>query len=164
VLDQKVVEWRIEMRAYCFTNYYLSSIQHGIQSAHALVMMAEKYRKAPYSGTAAARRKHQTSAMFWDWATNHKTMVVLNVGNHADMRDAQELVINAEESHGYPCADFYEDNQSLHGLLTCVAIVIPEPVIQLIDKIRKKALSEDEIVVPKDYILANLIAGKSLAR
>lgn len=108
------------MRFYSFTNYYLSSIQIGIQTAHAVGEMSLKYQSIPGFET-------EPIEMFDDWVRNHKTMVLLNGGNSAELRDLWALLTD-ERNTQFPVSKFNEDEQSLDGALTCVAIVLPEHV------------------------------------
>ena len=103
------------MRFYSFTNYYLSSIQLGIQSAHALGEMFNQY---PYGDSPVGRTLRE-------WSANHKTMVLLNGGNSAALRDLWTLLSDPRNTK-YPVSKFSEDEASLDGALTCVAIVLPE--------------------------------------
>lgn len=104
------------MRAYFFGNMYLSSIQQGIQAAHATHDMFVAYRDRP--GAA--------SDFLWEWATNHKTMILLN-GGYAET--IQELVdFFMLDGNPYPWSDFREEEASLNGALTTVGIVLPEKI------------------------------------
>ena len=103
------------MRFYSFTNYYLSSIQIGIQTAHALGEMVAKYQIL----------SNGASKVCYEWLHNHKTMVLLNGGNSQDLRDLWTL-LSDERNTFFPVSKFSEDEQSLDGALTCIAIVLPE--------------------------------------
>ena len=58
------------MRAYFFGNLYMSSIQQGIQAAHAVADMFIKYSNENEPNYHPLR----------EWATDHKTMILLNAG------------------------------------------------------------------------------------
>lgn len=103
------------MRFYAMGNYYLSSIQQGIQAAHAL---GEMVNQSPYGDSPVGRTLR-------DWCKNHKTVVLLNGGNSASLRDLWTL-LSDERNTVFPVSKFSEDEQSLDGALTCVAIVLPE--------------------------------------
>lgn len=107
------------MRFYAMGNYYLSSIQQGIQAAHALGEMFNQYS---YGDSPVGRTLR-------DWAANHKTMVLLNGGNSADLSDLWTL-LSDERNTLYPVSKFSEDEQSLDGALTCVAILLPESMYE----------------------------------
>lgn len=104
------------MRFYAMGNYYLSSIQQGIQAAHALGEMT-----AEYSGNQWSKK----SVIFHEWVQNHKTMVLLNGGNSLDLQNLW-LLLTDNRNTEFPVSKFHEDHQSLHGALTSVAIVLPE--------------------------------------
>jgi len=78
------------MRAYFLNNMYLSSIQNGIQAAHAIHTMMVKYDRA-------------ASPQLWDWAENHQTMIVLSGG----MTEHLETALPYVEASGLPWATFY---------------------------------------------------------
>lgn len=116
------------MRYYGFGNYYLSSIQQGIQAAHVIKGLWTEYEKDTESYQIAE-----------DWARDHKTMVLLNGGNAAGLRYVYEA-FKRFESQGMtlPFAKFNEDEQSLDGALTAVGIVLPEKYYLMMDKLRRK--------------------------
>lgn len=130
------------MRAYFFGNMYLSSIQQGIQGEHAMVAMFVKYR-------------HQKAHLdtLYEWAENHKTSIYLNGGYadnllrvHNEIDDielhlANELVRNPdylksiglgfdfsldESNFRLSHSLFHEEQASLNGALTSVAVILPE--------------------------------------
>lgn len=103
------------MRFYAMGNYYLSSIQQGIQAAHALGDMVVN------SKTDSSEKQK----VLTEWLYFHKTMVLLNGGNSANLRDLWTL-LSDERNTLFPVSKFSEDEQSLDGALTCVAIVLPE--------------------------------------
>lgn len=112
------------MRAYFFGNMYLSSIQQGIQSAHCLAEMFVKY---PYNGSRNADgAAFEASYFLSDWATDHKTMILLNGGYSENLRAIIEL-FNASENP-YPWSQFHEGQDALDGALTCVGIILPEKI------------------------------------
>ena len=126
------------MRLYTFGNYYLSSIQQGIQAGHAAVELFNKYENSEQLNTVK------------DWAKNHKTMVCLNGGNNTALKEIRDLFEN--ETNPYPWTSFYEDNDSLNGTLTCVAIVLPEITYDIASKIRSRELQivDNNIIVDKE--------------
>ncbi len=108
------------MRAYYFGNMYLSSIQQGIQAAHVPHEPFTKYpRMHPHSAGA-------TENYLWEWAENHKTMVLLNAGYGDEIRSLVEMFDTRRNP--YPWVDFHEGQDSLDGALTCVGIILPEKI------------------------------------
>jgi hypothetical protein len=110
------------MRCYHFGNYYLSQIQQGIQAAHAQMEMFVKYQ-AP----------SEQRDMLYDWAENHKTMVCLTGGNSAALAE----ITGTLHQLSYPNVMFSEDENSLNGALTNVAVVVPTSVVETRDRLRK---------------------------
>lgn len=96
------------MKAYFLTNQYLSSIQHGIQSLHCLQEINNKYLD-----------EHK---VLTEWATNYKTVVILNGGCYAQMQAVVKLLEHDENE--LPWATFQEP--SLGNVLTSIGIIVPE--------------------------------------
>lgn len=103
------------MRLYSFVNYYLSPIQHGIQTAHCVSELSWMYK----FNTKQAKA-------YYDWAKNHKTVVVLNGGNSLALDTTYWRLSAFSEQLKLPVTRFYEDEQSLNRALTAVAIILPE--------------------------------------
>lgn len=123
------------MRYYGFGNMYLSSLQQGLQNAHAIAEMFVKYQ---ISGTAEA-------ASMYDWAENHKTMILLNAGYGKNIHALVERFDHFENP--YPWADFHEEEASLDGAITCVGIVLPEKIYESAAQLRKLPYrSRDEVL------------------
>lgn len=105
------------MRLYTFGNFYLSSIQQGIQAAH---LVADMFVD------------HQTPSIardvLYDWAANHKTMISLNGGNHADITEKFLLIRRLGAELSLPVGSFSEDEMSLNRAMTCTGIVVPQRV------------------------------------
>jgi hypothetical protein len=110
------------MRLYSFVNAnYLKHIQHGIQTAHAV---AELYNKYENPREVSCVRFHTLK----DWAKNHKTIIVLDGGDCQDLNDI-ELFLHVNDSQlKLPYASFCEDERSLNGAMTCVAVVVPAEI------------------------------------
>lgn len=127
------------MRCYHFGNYYMSSIQQGIQAAHCQMELFVKYDKTIVPGYNTKQKQE-----LYDWAENHKTMICLNGGNLQGLKDIESLF--QSEQNIFPWATFYEDEMSLGGILTNVCIVLPEDIYEIASKIRS---SEYTISVTK---------------
>lgn len=114
------------MRFYAFGNYYLSSLQQGLQAAHVVSNISTKL------GFAGFAEQH------FKWATLHKTIVLLNGGNSADL---QELLTFFEDLRNpYAFDGFREDEQSLNGALTSVGIILPAEIYDAAAFIRSRKL------------------------
>ena len=117
------------MRIYHFGNFYMSSIQQGIQAAHCQTEMAMNY-----SGTVV----NEAVIMYKDWAVNHKTMICLNGGMNIDLEDIKYLMEVPENP--YPWSFFQEAEEAMGGMLTNVAIVLPEKIYNLASEIRNRTM------------------------
>src|SRR5271167_740197 len=101
----------MELRLYSFVNFYLSSIQQGIQTGHAAVDLVRKY---------ADRNRYNSDItpenveMVANWADNHKTFIVLNGG---DLKSMCTLLVTLEKC-GFPFVDFHESSDALGGIMT----------------------------------------------
>ena len=113
-------------RFYSFTNMYLSSIQKGIQTAHAVSEMYDTYRAGDKISPTFARAKEALD----EWANSDKTIIVLDGGNSRTLSELYNNLRCVVDTYkfGYPVVAFYEDEQSLNGALTAVGIILPESV------------------------------------
>ncbi len=98
-------------RLYTFVNFYLSSIQQGIQTAHVLGEIV--------------RIHGSDNAVVDHWLHQDKTIVVLNGGNSAAIENIYKECI---ASCDYPGAYFIEDEESLNGAITACGVILPESV------------------------------------
>lgn len=103
------------MRAYFFGNMYLSSIQQGIQAAHVVHDMFVTYQ-------VESERKQK----LFNWATNHKTMILLNAGYSSEIFALSAFF--RTEDNPYPWSNFYEDPDALNSAITSVGIILPAKI------------------------------------
>lgn len=127
-----------EFRCYTFTLYQLSSIQQGIQSGHAMVELMLKYPRT--------NEELFELNTVQQWAHYWKTVVCLNGGDLSEIRDLIFFLSNKYNS--FPWVPFYESIESLDGIPTSVAIVLPERIFKAAEKLRK-----DEHFLPFDHPL-----------
>lgn len=112
------------MRCYHINNFYLNGIHAGIQSAHAQHELAVKYL-----GDTVQKNPYFTPAResYLEWATKHKTIIVLNGGMQCDLERWVEL-LSRNPVNAYAWAPFHEAQEALNGALTNVALVLPEHI------------------------------------
>jgi hypothetical protein len=109
------------MRLYTFTNYYLSSLQKGLQSAHVVSELFSKYN-APYKDVLVAD-------YLWFWANDHRTIIIKDGGNHQNLMLIAKMLNKPQNP--YPWALVREDGPSLNKAATAVGIVLPEKFYKL---------------------------------
>lgn len=105
------------MRLYTFTHFQLSSIQQGIQASHAQSNLFLKYTK---------KNTKEFKALY-EWAKS-PTMICLNGGNSASLKDLVDQLDNLAAFLKLPYGDFREDENSMEGMRTAVAVIVPEPI------------------------------------
>lgn len=135
------------MRAYFLGNYYLSSIQQGIQAAHCAVDMAMKY-------SSHRGEDNQSWVTFCEWAEGHKTMVLLNGGNQSALNDFAFFLNNVDNP--FPWEQFFEDEQSLNNALTCVGIILPERIYEAAALLRQR---NTDIIKSEDHDILYVVNG-----
>lgn len=113
-----------ELRFYCFVNFYLSSMQQGIQTGHCAVDLVRKYTKI--SGHYLNEVTPRDGVMATLWADSYKTFITLNGGNNEGIKEATRIISDTD----FPWALFHEDDESLGGLQTCVGVVLPENIFK----------------------------------
>jgi hypothetical protein len=127
-----------ELRLYTFTLYQLSSIQQGIQAGHAAVELGMKaYNRQ------MRMRDGTWFTIYHRWATEWKTMVLLNGGDYAELREFADSLSSFDNP--YPWESFEESEASLKGLLTSVAIILPARIFETAEQLRKN------VFITKDY-------------
>ena len=129
------------MRFYGFGNYYLSSLQQGLQAGHAAVDLYVKYH--------LEQELSNQQVLFADWAANHKTMVLLNGGNSADLQDLFNFL--SCEENPYPFVKFHEDEVSLNGALTYVGMILPPKIYETSARMRSSREFEHDPVSAQLY-------------
>jgi hypothetical protein len=133
------------MRAYFFGNMYLSSIQQGIQALHCTSEMFVKYQLPPDDSLMFDVSDH-----LYDWAREHKTVVLLNAGYSSTIRDIQAFMMD-NDNH-YPWAVFHEGDDALDGALTCLGIVLPEKIYEAARLVRTFRAGFDNVRTPRQMI------------
>jgi hypothetical protein len=140
------------MRFYGFGNYYLSSLQQGLQSAHTIADMFVKYEPEKIDALSTKPKDValvEASDLLYLWAESHKTMVLLNGGNSADLKSLYEF-LDCDENP-YPFVKFHEDEQSLCCALTYVGIVLPAKIYENAAMLRNK---QAEVVRMPDALVS----------
>ena len=111
------------LRLYTFVHAYMSPIQHGIQTAHIVGDLLTMSAHTPRQ-----RTQHQIA---YDWATDHKTIIVLNGGNSQSLLNILDVLSTMSNALSLPCVSFYEDGVSMELMRTAVGIVVPESIYTL---------------------------------
>jgi hypothetical protein len=119
------------MRFYGFGNYYLSSLQQSLQAAHVISDISiQSYdssrQREPGDDNVQDARDFANFEQYYEWARDHKTIVLLNGGNSKDLQELFDFIKAGD--HEYPFAKFHEDEQSLGGALTSVGIILPAEI------------------------------------
>ena len=110
-----------ELRLYTFVNgVYMKEIQWGIQSGHLADSMTVRYILEQQSNGTKEQQ------IFRDWIRNHKTYIVLNAVNMRGILDAYSILEKVCPELQLPYGVFYEDEDSLGGIITCCGVVVPE--------------------------------------
>lgn len=123
----------MELRCYHFGNMYMSSIQQGIQAAHAQMAMFVKYDKAEavnlenipeYAPTVDEQLFIDSTKMLYNWGENHQTMICLNGGYLENMKAIAAHLTHSDNP--FPWSTFHESQEAMGGMLTNIAIVLPD--------------------------------------
>ena len=161
-----------QLRLYTFVNFYFSSIQQGIQSAHVATELTCVYRGY----------RHRAAKLLRAWEEHGKTMIVLNGGTAFDVvkgfEEADSFVYGPSL---YPFAAFHEEPGAIHPLhraITAWGIVLPpeiynaKPVDLFPSRVGFSAL-KPEAILPEtpiweagsfEYFICTYLQGKGLAR
>lgn len=152
-----------EYRGYVFINTALSSIQKGVQGAHALVELTEKYY---YNSDSVSK-------MLWDWRCVDKTLIFLEAGFHQALLENYLTFSTYCEKLGLPYALFVEDDETMNSMATAFAGIVPSTIydIDLKEVYAVKAYMTkgfgDTIAMPEDSpeeALCRFLKSFNLAR
>lgn len=122
-----MTQYTDDLRCYTWTIFQLSPIQQGIQAGHSAVELFPKY----IGGPGVREQK-----MLNDWARHNKTMVCLNGGDVASLREFIKFLDCPENP--YPWASFTESEDFLAGITTSVAIILPRRFFQCAALMRER--------------------------
>ncbi len=103
-------------RLYTFVNHlYMNPKQWGIQTAHCVSTMSVAY-------------KHNTEqhAAYLKWATEEPTIIMCEGGNVAMLTALHQRLEVLANALNLPIVKFHEDEQSLGGVITAVAVLVPD--------------------------------------
>lgn len=115
------------MRLYSFVNVYLSQLQKGLQTAHLVSEIAVNAQKT----------QDNVLASFNSWAEEHKTIIILDAGNHFSVLDTFDELVELN-NRTYPIGLFREDAESLNCAATACGIILPEDVYGLAASFRNR--------------------------
>lgn len=117
---------KTEYRLYSFSNYYLSSLQKGLQTAHLVEELNLKYTLTGAIGWRSLSNDFKTMYnILQEWGKYHKTIIILNGGNSENLQSIYDNLLQLGNQLSLPVAKFNEDEKSLNNALTCVGIVVP---------------------------------------
>jgi len=119
------------MRLYSFVNYYLSDLQRGLQTAHVVAELGASYPRL--TPQVPLITEEPATRILWDWAINHKTIIILNGGNSAELIKLYNELVSPLRSR-YPVAFFEEDEASLNMATTAVGIVLPAMMYEAVQE------------------------------
>lgn len=102
------------MKGYMIVHCLIPGVRAGVQGAHAMTELMLRYADKNDSSAKMARL----------WAGFDKTLICLNGGASSDMHKLWELLNDG--NCPFPHAKFHESEDYAEGLLTAIAIVLPE--------------------------------------
>ena len=135
-----------ETRCYTFTHFMLSSIQQGIQSGHAATELSDKYMLAEGWQNGYAEE-------LANWISNHKTIICLNGGNSKGLHDLYAF-LNLD-TNPFPFVKFHEDEDSMEGILTSIAMILPARIFEGAARMRREKY-DPQVTVTQDHLLEEL--------
>lgn len=111
-----------DFRGYVFVNTALSSIQKGVQGAHALMELTYQYSN---------KLQIQQWNKLHSWRENDKTLIFLDGGFHQSILNNYAILSLQCENLELPHAIFYEDVETMNGMATAFAAIIPNTIYDM---------------------------------
>jgi hypothetical protein len=107
---------RENYRLYSFVaNGYLSPLQCGLQTAHAVGDMSVRYNDD---------KPHDHA--YRTWAGEDKVIIICGAFNSGGVQDCYAELQRVGQVLGLPISIFFEDEASLNGAATACAVVVPQ--------------------------------------
>jgi len=148
-----------EYRVYTFTHFMLSSIQQGIQSGHAATALVDKY----YDAEATYKQDEEAFDKILTWIREDKTIVCLNGGNSESMFEWYRFFNT--HLNPFPWVKFHEDESSMEGILTSIAILLPDRIYDVdLEELYSMASFVPGQFTEYEWELVNRVKSASLAR
>jgi hypothetical protein len=140
------------MRLYTFINFYLSQIQQGIQTAHLVHELFNKYNTKDERDILGRELD--------DWSRNHKTIYVMNAGADPDIQQLLDVFAR----YDFPYTEFSEDDGLCRARTGC-CVLLPAWVYDVTKVGDMYMGNEGPSFFPgkKYYDLIDLIKSKRLA-
>ena len=155
-----MTELKIEYRGYVFVNTALSSIQKGVQGAHAI---AEVGHVADVSLELAKINNplgdRNLAVIHNLWRGVHRTLIFLDGGFHGVLNENYKTFSSLCKKLSLPHAKFIEDEETMNCMTTAFAGIIPSTIYDM-------ELPDDphELYSPwSDAQLAMFLSGFKLA-
>lgn len=112
----------MKYRLYSFVNHlYMNEKQWGIQTAHCVSTMSRAYKV-----------NTEQKAAYDTWADEEPTIIMCQGGNVAMLTDLYERISVLANALNLPYVKFHEDEASLGGVITAVAVLVPETLFDLV--------------------------------
>jgi hypothetical protein len=123
-----------ELRLYSFTNFYLSSIQQGIQPGHAQgeLMLAASLGDMP------------NSDLLYE-------IICLNGGDNKGINEWCAFLHHTDNP--FPFAPFFESEDALGGIMTSVAVVLPAMIFETAPLLRRLHKLPEGVTYTHDKLL-----------
>jgi hypothetical protein len=155
----------LEYRGYVFVNSALSSIQKGVQGAHAMVEVTNRYN---YSSVTYDEVPAASARVVWDWRNEHKTLIFLEAGFHRGLLENYLTFAQHCEKLGLPYALFVEDDDTMNSMATAFAGVVPSSIYDIdlneYDMVKSTPGMFMEVDDPDDVALCRFLKQFHLAR
>jgi hypothetical protein len=118
----------MKYRFYSFVaGLYLSPLQRGLQTAHAVSEMhADLLLDDSEALSSSVLDRSIERNRFNAWASNDKTIVILDALNSAGVIEAYNKMVYFGKEFDLPITIFHEDADSLNGAPTAAGIIVPD--------------------------------------
>jgi|AGFS01.1.fsa_nt_gi hypothetical protein len=152
------------MKLYLLTNMYCGGNHPGIQGVHSAVELVVKY-------TSDDRDFPELSEQVLDWATEHKTVIMLKSGMaHDGLAELTETLDKLQSDvsinrmkdqlyqQKYPIVPFAEFKEpGLNNTITSIAVLCTTKMVEDMEQLRRGLLGDDEFMETYGEVLGNIL-------
>lgn len=127
-----------DARLYSFGNFYFGGIHAGIQTAHSVARMSQKYSMDEGFVNLADANDILAGELFGEWAKRggSETIIVKNGGMAGDIENFIEFM-SSNETLEFPWDYFNESEYAANGATTNISMVLPERIWKFADALRR---------------------------
>jgi len=137
------------VKAVVFAHFALMPLQKGLQAAHVISdIVRRNYNARELMGEMASQVTNHAgepiehpalirNLLTDQWLHKDKTILIKDGGNSASLSTINGLLNHSDLVLMLPIGNFYEDQETMGGILTGVGAIVPSGLLELAEQLRQ---------------------------